>query len=97
MIAKLLEKEPANRPANGNIVARVLNGVLADPQRPVTDADFLPDESDASIDTTRESDLVVRLNSGTTEEPRHVSWKKLAIVLAIAAVAVMVLVLVRRA
>jgi len=34
---------------------------------------------------------------GTTAEPRQVSWKKLAIVLAIAAVAVMVVVLVRRA
>jgi len=97
VIAKLLEKEPANRPANGNIVARVLNGVLADPTHPVIDADFLPDESDAALAATGESDLVGRLRSGMTNDSRRVSWKKLAIVFAVAAIAVTMLVLVRRA
>ena len=97
VIAKLLEKEPENRPANGNVVARVLTEVLANPSRPVTDADFLPDESDAALDAAGESDLVERLHSGKTEDARHISWKKLVIALAVAAAAVMVLLLVRRA
>jgi serine/threonine protein kinase len=97
VVAKLLEKEPQNRPASGNIVARVLSRVLADPGRPVTDVDFLPDDSDASLNATEESNLVERLHSGTAQSARQVSWKKLIIAIAVAAAAVMVLLLVRRA
>ncbi|MBA3315601.1 MAG: serine/threonine protein kinase [Planctomycetota bacterium] len=101
IVARLLEKDPAARPANGNVVARVLAAVLENPDRAVTDEDFAENgerdaPSDANIDASGTANLAERLRSATTEAAREIGWKKLAVVLAVAAIGVMIVIFTRR-